>query len=59
MIKYVCDKCGKEYAIFPEQQCVLPKYSIYVTCTFSFIHQEVNLCSDCEKKLDYWLNKKD
>ena len=22
MIKYICDKCKKEYITFPEQQCV-------------------------------------
>lgn len=59
MIKYICDKCKKEYITFPEQQCVLPHYKIYSSRSFNFQLSEINLCTDCEKKFDEWLNKKD
>lgn len=60
MIKYICDKCRKEYITFPEQQCVFPHYKIYSSLSLSSIPlSEINLCTDCEKKFTEWLNKKD
>lgn len=59
MIKTYCDKCGTEIFYNPNMNTIMPSYYIQKISAHTYGYIRVNLCHDCEKKLDEWLNTKE
>lgn len=58
MTKITCDKCGKEIIKFPWQNIIFPNYVITVVRSANSNIETVDLCSDCVKDFEAWLNNK-
>ena len=57
MVKISCDKCGADMDTDSRTNVVLPVYKIFKYAGFPVHLQEINLCSDCQKLFEQWLNK--
>lgn len=57
MINYICDKCCKEYTIYPEKEFDVPYYKIYLARTLTIFESEINLCPKCQVKFNNFLKE--
>lgn len=56
MVRIICGRCKEEIHFHPMQQAIFPSYMITKVSGNSVVGT-VNLCPDCEKKFQMWLNK--
>ena len=55
-----CDRCGKQFQELPSMcQAHLPLYLIFVKEAMPYRLRNVDLCNDCVKAFEKWMNKKD
>ena len=54
-----CDKCGASIIKNPAANLKLPTFTIFKFENYIAGFQSVDLCSNCENKLNEWLSNKD
>lgn len=54
-----CDKCGANIIENPAANLKLPTFKIFKFENYIVGFQSVDLCSNCENKLNEWLSNKD